>query len=212
MKTIIFSLSLMCLISTILVAQDDVDNRTKLAFGLKVGANYSNVYDSEGEDFEADPKLGFATGAFLSIPIGKYMGIQPEVLFSQKGFEATGRILGGGYNLTRTSNYLDVPLMFAVKPAPFLTLLAGPQFSYLISQKDAFKNGTSTIEQEKEFENDNIRKNTLCFLGGVDINISHVVLSARAGWDIQNNAGDGSSSTPRYKNVWYQATVGYRFY
>jgi hypothetical protein len=212
MKTIIFSVTLICLISNLLVAQDDIDTRTKLAFGAKVGANYSNVYDSEGEDFEADPKLGLATGVFLSIPIGKYIGIQPEVLFSQKGFEATGRILGGGYNLTRTSNYLDVPLMFAVKPAPFLTLLAGPQFSYLISQKDVFKNGTSTIEQENEFENDNIRKNTLCFSGGVDINISHVVLSGRVGWDIQNNAGDGSSNTPRYKNAWYQATVGYRFY
>lgn len=140
------------------------------------------------------------------------MGIQPEVLFSQKGFRATGRILGGNYDLTRTSNYLDVPLLFALKPAPFLTLLVGPQFSYLLSQKDVFKNATTTIAQEQEFVNDNIRKNVLCVTGGVDININHVVLSARVGWDIQKNAGDGSATTPRYKNAWYQATVGYRLY
>jgi hypothetical protein len=38
------------------------------------------------------------------------------------------------------------------------------------------------------------------------------VLSARSGWDVQRNNGDGTSSIPRYKNVWFQATIGYRFY
>jgi hypothetical protein len=33
----------------------------------------------------------------------------------------------------------------------------------------------------------------------------------RGSWDLKNNNGDGTSTTPRYKNVWYQATVGYRF-
>ena len=47
--------------------------------------------------------------------------------------------------------------------------------------------------------------------GGVDIDISNLVLGVRAGWDTQTNDGDGGSTTPRYKNMWYQATVGYRF-
>ena len=62
--------------------------QNKVAFGMKAGANYSNVYDSKGEDFNADPKFGLAAGAFLSIPFGQYIGIQPEILFSQKGFKA----------------------------------------------------------------------------------------------------------------------------
>lgn len=212
MKQLFFTITLVAFIVSSAIAQDDIDIRTKFMFGLKAGANYSNVYDSEGEEFTVDPKFGLAAGAYFSIPIGKFIGVQPEVLFSQKGFRATGRILGANYDLKRTSNYLDVPLLFAVKPASFITILAGPQFSYLFYQKDEFKNAFTTVEQEQEFENDNIRKNTLCFTGGVDINLSHLVLSARAGWDIQNNAGDGSSSTPRYKNAWYQATIGYRFY
>src|SRR5687767_6166259 len=184
----------------------------QLAFGLKVGTNYSNVYDSEGEEFDANPKFGLAAGAFLSIPIGKYLGIQPEVLFSQKGFTATGNMLGSPYSLTRTTNYIDVPLLVALRPVSSLTLLAGPQFSYLMKQKDVFSKPSITFQQEQEFENDNIRKNTLCFIGGLDINLEHVVVGARAGWDLSNNNGDGTSSTPRYKNAWLQATVGYRFY
>ncbi len=194
------------------VAQDVIDIRSKLMVGAKLGLSYSNVYDSQGEDFAADPKLGFVTGGFLAIPIGKYIGVQPEILFSQRGFHAKGRILGSTYEMTRTSNYLDVPLLFAFKPAAFITFLAGPQFSYLLSQKDEFKNATTSIAQEQEFENEDIRKNTLCFLTGVDINVKHLVLGARVGWDIQNNNNDGSSTTPRYKNVWYQATIGIRLY
>lgn len=192
--------------------ENSADNRENLQFGLKIGSNYSNVYDTKGEEFKADPKFGVAAGLFIAIPIGKYIGIQPEILLSQKGFRGTGMILGNSYELTRTTNYLDIPLLFQLKPGRFFTLLAGPQYSYLLSQKDVFANATSSIEQEQEFENDNIRKNTFGFLGGFDINYNHLVVGLRVGWDIFKNNGDGTSTTPRYKNIWYQGTIGYRFY
>jgi hypothetical protein len=192
--------------------ENTTDFRHTLQFGIKAGANYSNVYDSKGENFNADPKLGFAGGVYLAIPIGKYLGIQPEALLSQKGFKATGTLLGSTYKFTRTTTYLDLPLLFSFKPSEFITVLAGPQYSYLLNQKDVFSNSFTSYLQETEFENDNVRKNTLCFLGGIDLTLKHIVLGARAGWDLQTNNGDGSSSTPRYKNAWYQATIGYRFY
>lgn len=212
MKNIFLLLLVITGVSTIGSAQESSDNgREKVKVGIKAGVNYSNVYDTKGDEFKANAKVGLAAGIFLSIPIGKYFGIQPEVLFSQKGFQATGRLLGSTYDFTRTTDYIDVPLFLAIKPAGFLTILAGPQFSYLLKQKDVFANGTATVQQEREFENDDIRKNTLCFIGGIDINISHVVIGARVGWDSMNNNGDGTSTTPRYKNTWLQGTVGIRF-
>jgi hypothetical protein len=204
-------IALITITGNAITAQNETDLREKLSFGLKVGANYSNVYDSKGQDFKADPKLGFAGGAFLAIPIGKYLGVQPEVLLSQKGFAATGSLFGSTYKFTRTTTYIDVPLLFAFKPSEFITLLAGPQYSYLLNQKDVWTSSTTSFLQETEFKNENLRKNTLCFTGGIDLTMKHMVLGARAGWDLQNNNGDGSSTTPRYKNAWYQATVGYRF-
>ena len=186
------------------------DKAGKLQFGLKIGANFSNVYDANGEEFKADPKFGLAAGVFVLIPIGNYLGFQPEALFSQKGFKATGKILGSSYDFTRTTNYIDIPLLLAIKPAGFVTILVGPQYSFLMKQKDVFKNAILSGSQEQEFKNDNLRKNILGFTGGVDINFEHVVLGLRAGWDIQNNNGDGTSSTPKYKNVLYQATLGIR--
>lgn len=212
-KLILILASVTALSVTNSIAQDNTtDFRDKLSFGLKAGVNYSNVYDSQGEEFQASPKFGLAAGGFVAIPIGKFFGLQPEALISQKGFKATGRILGGTYKFTRTTTYIDLPLFFAFKPSEFFTIMAGPQYSYLIHQTDVFANASTSIAQETEFENDNIRKNTLCAVGGFDLTMKHIILSARAGWDFQNNNGDGTSSTPRYKNAWYQATVGYRFY
>jgi len=213
MKTTIIVTAVTLFFAGSAIAQEDrTDVRESFTLGLKAGTNFSNVYDSQGEQFDADGKFGLAAGAFLAIPIGKYLGIQPEILISQKGFKATGSILGSNYSMTRTTNYIDIPVFFMLKPSEFITIMAGPQFSYLVSQKDAFKNATTSIEQEQEFENASIRKNTLCFVAGVDINLRHIVLGARAGWDVQNNRGDGTSTTPRYKNSWLQATIGYRFY
>ncbi len=146
----------------------------------------------------------------MSIPIGTFLGIQPEILFSQKGFESCATILGNNVIFTRTTNYIDIPIFFSVKPAETLTLLLGPQYSYLIKQKDVFDNPISNIVIENDFATDNIRKNTLCLVFGGDLNINNIILSARAGWDLFNNNGDGTSVTPRYKNVWIQTTVGLR--
>ena len=143
---------------------NNVNAQSNGGFGLKVGVNRSNIYDSKNDDVVADAKMGFAVGGFFAIPLGDYIGFQPEVLFSQKGFKGTGKILGSPYELKRTTNYIDVPILLALKPASFVSILVGPHYSYLLSQKDEFSNSTFTTTQTKEFDNDNIRKNTFGFI------------------------------------------------
>lgn len=212
MKKVIMLIAFVTFAVTNSNAQEtSTDKRDKLSFGVKLGTNFSNVYDSKGEDFVADGKFGLAGGVFVSIPLGKFIGVQPEILYSQKGFKSTGTFLGTQYKTTRTTDYIDVPLFLAVKPIEYVTLLFGPQYSYLLKQKDEFTGGSLSSVQEQEFENDDIRKNTFSLIGGADINVDNLVLGVRGGWDLKNNNGDGTSTTPRYKNMWYQATVGYRF-
>ncbi len=213
MKRIILALAVMTVALSRATAQETgFDFRERFMFGIKTGINYSTVYNGEGEAFNAEPKIGLALGITATIPIGRYFGIHPELLISQRGFKATGKVLGENYDFRRTSTFLDVPLLFAVKPIGGFTFLLGPQFAYLINQKDEFTNATTSIATQQAFKNDNIRKNILCFVIGGDINIKHIVLGARAGWDFQTNKGDGTSYTPRYKNAWLQATIGYRLY
>ncbi len=133
-------------------------------------------------------------------------------IYSQRGFKATGKVLGFGYDFTRTTHYLDIPILVVFKPSEYISILAGPQYSYLMKQSDDFDNPISNFDIEKEFENDNIRENTFCFVGGVDVNVENFVIGARVGWDLFNNNGDGTSTTPRYKNTWLQLTFGIRLF
>ena len=214
MKTIkiLASLAFVFLAGMVMAQDGETDNREKFQVGLKAGLNYSNVYNSNTEEFRADSKFGFAGGAVMRIPLGKYLGVQPEILYSHKGFKGTGRMLGSEYSFSRTTSFIDVPLLIALKPSEFITVVAGPQYSYLLSQKDVFNSSDMSYEIEQEFKNDNIRKNILGLVAGVDINIMHVIIGARVGWDIQNNKGDGTSSSPQYKNTWFQGTIGYLIY
>ena len=206
MKKVILSIFTIAFILQVSNAQSG------FVFGVKGGANYSNQYDSKTSDFTSTSKFGLAVGAFLGIPLGQYFGVQPEIHFSQKGFKADGKVLGSPYDLTRTTNYIDVPLLLTIKPIDYLSIVVGPQYSYLIKQKDVFSNNIFSTEQTKAFDNENLRKNVLGFVGGVDINVKNLVIGLRVGWDVQNNNGDGTTTTPRYKNAWTQATVGFRLY
>jgi hypothetical protein len=209
------SITILVLLITIssnqLIAQDNNQNpREKLTVGLKAGLNFSNVWDEQGQDFQADGKVGFIAGAFVGIPIGEWIGVQPEVHISQKGMQASGTLLFTPYTFTRTTTYLDIPLLFQLKPSDYITLVAGPQFSYLLHEKNVYTFGSNSAQQEQEFNNEDPRKNILGFTGGIDVNIQNIVISARASCDFQNNNGNGTSTTPRYKNQLVQLTVGFK--
>ncbi len=213
MKNLIITICLMCLLfATALQAQySDTDTRNNLTFGIKAGFNYSNVWDEQGQDFTADAKVGFVGGAFVGIPIGEYIGVQPEILLSQKGFQGSGTLLGSSYAFSRTTTYIDIPLQFQVKPSEYFTILGGPHYSYLVNESYSYTLGPNSYVQEQAFNADNIRKNIFGFILGADIYIEHIVISAKLGWDLQENNGDGTSSTPRYKNQWLQLTGGFKF-
>ncbi|MES2409880.1 MAG: porin family protein [Bacteroidota bacterium] len=216
MKKVILVIAMITLTATNSMAQTEpetttTDYRDKFYFGVKAGANLSNVYDSEGDDFVADEKLGFAVGGFASIPIVKWFAVQPEILFSQKGFKSTGTYLGNTYEMTRTSNFIDVPVYASFRPTENVSILFGPQFSFLSKETDKFEGGTISSTQEEEFSNANLEKNIFGLTGGVDLNFNHFVVGLRAAWDLKRNNGDGTSDTPRYKNRLLQATLGYRF-
>lgn len=211
MKKAIIILSLLVFTSSV-PALAQTDTRDMLTGGFKVGANLSNVWDEQGQDFTADPKVGFAGGVFLGIPIGEFLGFQPELLLSQKGFQGSGTMLTVPYSFSRTTTYIDVPLQLQVKPSANVTLLVGPNFSYLIHQKDVFTAGGSSGVIDQEFDNEDIRKNLLGMVAGADFSFDHFLIGGRAGWDFQRNNGDNGSTAPRYRNQWLQLAVGYKLY
>ncbi|UPT68297.1 MAG: PorT family protein [Sphingobacteriales bacterium JAD_PAG50586_3] len=206
-------LALLLMLSQMVAAQIIGDDRDNVHFGIKAGVNFTNVYDASGVDFSSENRNGFVGGGFISVPIGKYLGIQPEVLFSQKGANAKGTLDGEAYTFKRTTNNLDVPIFFQVKPIPHLAIVAGPQLSFLMSQKDAYSADGDRIIIEQQFKNQTLRKANVGIAGGIDVWILKILLSGRVGCDLQKNTTTSSAGTqaPSYKNFWGQVTLGLRF-
>jgi hypothetical protein len=122
--------------------------------------------------------------------------VQPEVLFSQKGFKGSGMLMGSPYQVTRTTNYIDMPLMHSIKPTSGITLLAGPQFSLLLNQKDTFR--------IQGFENDNIRKRIIIGDGSSTTRRYEKMVSNYIGFsrfDEQHVAQNNSHATKAWKSI-----------
>ena len=207
---ILMGLSLLLLVAGKGFSQQ-IDLRDEFNAGVKAGLNRANIFDTQGENFVAERKYGFAGGAFLQIPFGSFLGLQPEVLYSQKGFNATVTNAGRTYEYTRSLNYIDVPLLLQVKPVESFYFLAGPQYSYLIGHRERFRSGNSTVDEQNRIRGQRLRTNTLSATAGFDVNIDNFVISGRAGWELLQNLGAGTSISPRYRNAWVQGTVGLRF-
>lgn len=179
--------------------------------GVKAGVNITSAYSIVNEVFDTEPRASFAGGIFAEIPLGKYILLQPEVLVSQRCLQANGILKADPYTVIRRTTYLDVPVLVAFKPTSAVKLLAGPQYSYLLKQRDSFPDDVSRSLQE-EFNSDVYRSHTLCIMLGAEFNIERFVICSRLGWDLLSNRQDSANITPEYRMIWYQFMVGYKVF
>ena len=74
----------------------------------------------------------FYGGFTANIPINKLFFFQPEALYSQRGFRYKGYSKGTRYG------YISMPLLFGYKPIKELSIVAGPEFGYIVSARSHF--------------------------------------------------------------------------
>lgn len=180
--------------------------------GFKGGLSIATIVKTNDNSFSSTPLYGFNGGGVLQLPLCKLISLQPEILFSQKGYRTKGSDLTGDYDYRRYLNFLDIPLLLRINASKDLGIVVGPQYSYLLSTHTKFTSGTTSYEQTIKNENDNITKNIFGGVIGLDINLNdNLFLYGRYTIDFRNNNGDGTSSTPAYKNQVVQLGLGILF-
>jgi hypothetical protein len=119
--TLVLSCLLVVLGSSFAMADDDKSPEGLLPhFGLEGGFNLSGFSGSTAGEVVAS-RLGFVGGAFVSLPLGSSLAVQPELLYAQKG----GKINGNDYQL----DYVEIPVLLNITVLGPLGLLAGPAFN-----------------------------------------------------------------------------------
>jgi hypothetical protein len=171
-------------------------NAQGIKFGLKAGANFSNF----NGDIDADGITNFHAGGVLELNIIPMFSVQAEGLFSSQGgkakYDADG-VVGVAEDINL--DYIAVPVLakFYILPDR-LSLMAGPQFSFLVN------------DAKEEF---NAKTFDFAVAGGVELKII-AGLFAQARYTIGvNNAFDdaGTGVDVDAKNAVFQLSLGYMF-
>ncbi|WP_426091342.1 porin family protein [Flavobacterium sp. DSR3-2] len=109
--------------------------------GIKGGYNLAAVsFDGDGE---TEQRHGFHIGVYGESFISESFSIQPELMYSQQGYEITN----SSGTFTQKLDYINLPLMLKAYPSKNFFLEAGPQIGLAISHKEEYEGLFSGSQQ-----------------------------------------------------------------
>jgi hypothetical protein len=130
MKTKFLTVALLVATMASMNAQDRTTYKSNA--GIKGGYSLAAVsFDGEGETGQ---RHGFHVGVYGESFISDSFSIQPELMYSQQGYE----IKDGGGTFTQKLNYINFPVMLKAYPSENFFLEAGPQIGLAISHKEEY--------------------------------------------------------------------------
>jgi hypothetical protein len=121
----------------------------------KIGISQSTVTFSDQirNGATVNSKTGLVVGFGIELPVNKYIAVQPEVLFHQKGWIDHAKTTGRTAKETFTLNYVEIPVLLKLKVS-ILHLHAGPFVAFGIGGKYRY---TETIQGVKSSGSEKIR-------------------------------------------------------
>jgi hypothetical protein len=85
-------------------------------------------------------RTGFYAGVGVELPIGELISVEPGLIYTQRGYGVKGNLTINALKIdalnaraTSQMHYVDMPVLFKVKPAGGFTVFVGPQVSYLVN-------------------------------------------------------------------------------
>lgn len=192
-----------------------------IRIGVKGGANLSNLSGDLTNEDRFQNKFGFHGGLMLNIGLldDGFLSIQPEVLFSQKGYTYADEEFNiGGVRRKDdgdvTYNYIDVPVLLKIK-AGSVYFEAGPQYSYLLKVKNDYKstlNGNPVLDISDTANLDDVNRNEIGYAAGLGYQSEGgLMLGLRYNGSFTDFGKDGyqDAETRNARNSVFQASVGF---
>ncbi len=112
----------------------------QVGFGIKGGVDFATIGGADAVS-DAKTRTGFVAGAYLDLNVPFVLNVQPEVLYTVKGFQMDVSPLPATpptETVTNTYSYLEVPILIKYSlPVPVVkpSLYVGPEMAFLLSAK-----------------------------------------------------------------------------
>lgn len=169
---------------TLLIANAQYTKTSNSGFGVKGGANFTNLITGDVNDNNL--LTSFNVGVFALLPITGFIAFQPELNFSRKGAELVyDNIFAEGTAEFRL-NYLEVPLLLKVNPTKNFNIHAGPYAAYLINAQVKNKTTGGTFDFEDNFDSKDFNRLDYGLFLGVGFDFSSIGIGARYNYGLAN--------------------------
>ena len=169
---------------------------SRLSFGLKAGANYSNYTNAS---FNTDALIGFHAGALIDFKLIGNLSIREEFLFSTQGAKVKDNLFG---KEDVRVDYLTVPFLLHYRTNSGLYIEAGPQVG--MRAKD-FRDSLQTTSFAKRLDLAAAAGIGYQSKSGLGIGVRYVAGLSSVG-DFQS-----SHINPNFKTSVVQASIFYIF-
>lgn len=178
--------------------------QAQTTLGVKGGINIANV-DTNIPDISdlAESKTGFVGGGFATFGLGSLFALQPELLYSQKGFKAEE----GGQTAELGLNYFEIPVLLKaqfklamLRPA----IYAGPVLSFETGCTFSFDGASEDCDAGEDFTNRKKNEWGAVFGANLDFFLGSLtlILDARYQLGLTNLADVPEDDDEVKNNVW----------
>ena len=166
----------------------------QVEIGFRAGANLAeaDLQRFSNKPFDLESMKGINAGLFASFHLGSSISLQPEISYSQKGFEASWENADSSYTLR--TDYFELPLLlefgFPIGKSLRIFGNAGPNASYLFNAKEEFhdKINDDFSITDYNFEEENMLERLdlgINFGGGISVQVDRWKFIA----DVRYNIG-----------------------
>jgi len=171
--------------------------------------NLNDLVDLTSGMVTTTPRTGFHAGAFVNIPAGELISIEPGLYYSQKGYTMKGELgfkaldfTGANASAELQSTYIDLPVLVRVNLVKGLQVFAGPQVSYLAKNNLRVKAGALGISLfNRDIDvTDQFNKWDVALTGGLSYQFSNG-LNLQAGYDYGLSKVDANSNVKSYNSA-----------
>lgn len=159
------------------------NDTSKLKFGIKGGANFSNIYTDNVE--ENNVLVGFNAGLFAKLAITESLAIQPELLYTTKGSELKYDNAFVNGTSTFKLNYIELPVLLVVNLTKNFNLHAGPYVAYLIDGEATNNTQGTLFDIENNLKNEDYSKFDTGLSVGVGFDADKIGFGVRYNYGLQ---------------------------
>ncbi|MFG6685449.1 porin family protein [Mariniflexile sp. HNIBRBA6329] len=198
-----FSVAVLLLFGLTSAANAQVTEAQTPQFGIKGGANFSNLYTDDVDDNNV--LTSFNAGIYTTFPLNDFIAIQPELLYSRKGSELVYDNAFASGTAKFKLNYIELPVLLKINLAKNLNIHAGPYFAYLVDAQITNESDSGSFDFEENYDNDDFNKFDTGIAAGVGIDLDKVGIGLRYNYGLstvgkERTVGGQTYTIPDGKN------------